>query len=308
MIDQLPAPLVAAEVDLRDFAFMPLDVQRLRDSDLASDETPEACWAAVLLWCASWHQVPAASIPDNEQWQAKQAGYVARGRIDAQWAKVSAGALRHWIKCSDGRLYHPVVATKANDAWDSKLRNAFDKMSDRTRKLNKARADGGLPAIKIPSFADWKAGGKVDPIPPEPGEPAGGIPPEKTLKGQGKGEVKKKPPSSPPGGPALPVGLKAWLETVRASGEKPIPPDDAVFVYAEKVGIPPDFLALAWTVFRHTYLGARGAKRYRDWRKVFRNAVEGNWLKLWFLAPDGTYSLTTVGHQAQRAHDDRKAA
>ena len=57
---------------------MPLDVGRLRDSDLASDETPEACWAAVLLWCASWHQIPAASIPDNDQWLAKQAGYAAR--------------------------------------------------------------------------------------------------------------------------------------------------------------------------------------------------------------------------------------
>jgi hypothetical protein len=199
VIDHLPAPLVPAEVDLRDFAFMPLDVQRLRDSDLASDETPEACWAAVLLWCASWHQVPAASIPDNEQWQAKQAGYVARGRIDPQWAKVSAGALRHWVKCSDGRLYHPVVASKANDAWDSKLRNAFDKMADRTRKLNKARADGGLPAIKIPSFADWKASGKIDPLPPEPGDSAGGIPPEKTLKGQVKGEGYLKPLSEPDG-------------------------------------------------------------------------------------------------------------
>lgn len=307
-MDQLPAPLVPAEVDLRDFAFMPLDVQRLRDSDLASDETPEACWAAVLLWCASWHQVPAASIPDNEQWQAKQAGYVARGRIDPQWSKVSAGALRHWVKCSDGRLYHPVVASKANDAWDSKLRNAFDKMVDRTRKLNKARSESGLPAIKPPSFADWKAGGKVDPIPPEPEGDSGGIPPEKTLKGQGQGKEKKKTPNSPQGGPSQPVGLKAWLEAVRTRGEKPIPPEDPVFAYAQKVGIPAEFLSLAWTVFRHTYLGSRSAKRYRDWRRVFNNAVEGNWLKLWFVNADGVYSLTTVGHQAQRAHEDRKAA
>ena len=46
---ELPAPLVDANVDLRDFAFMPLDVVRLRDSDLAATESPEACWAAVLL-------------------------------------------------------------------------------------------------------------------------------------------------------------------------------------------------------------------------------------------------------------------
>ena len=85
MTDQLPEPLVSAEVDLRDFAFMPLDVQRLRDSDLASDETPEACWAAVLLWCASWHQVPAASLPDDDKALAQYAGY---GRV----VNISSGA------------------------------------------------------------------------------------------------------------------------------------------------------------------------------------------------------------------------
>lgn len=116
-------------------------------------------------------------------------------------------------------------------------------------------------------------------------------------------------PIAPKGASKAPaVGLKAWTEAIKAKGEKPIPPDDPVLVYAEKVGIPRDFLVLAWQQFLHTYTTARAGKRYRDWRQVFRNAVEANWLKLWFLAPDGTYSLTTVGHQAQRAHDDRKAA
>jgi hypothetical protein len=99
---------------------MPLDVVRVRDSDLAAEESPEACWAALLLWCAAWHQVPAGSIPDSDQWQAKQAGYVARGRIDKAWEVVRAGALRNWVKCSDGRLYHPVVAEKAIVAWTEK--------------------------------------------------------------------------------------------------------------------------------------------------------------------------------------------
>lgn len=116
----LPDPLVPTAVDLRDFQFMPLDVVRLRDSGLASDEAPETCWAAVMLWCAAWHQVPASSIPDNDQWQAKQAGYVARGRIDANWTKVREGALRNFVRCSDGRLYHSTIAEKAIEAWASK--------------------------------------------------------------------------------------------------------------------------------------------------------------------------------------------
>jgi hypothetical protein len=103
------------------------------------------------------------------------------------------------------------------------------------------------------------------------------------------------------------VSLKTWTEAVKAKGEKPIPESDPVFVYADEVGIPPDFLRLAWQEFRHRYSQPE-SKRYRDWRAVFRKAVRGNWLKLWFLSPDGSYSLTTVGHQAMRAHDDRKAA
>lgn len=104
------------------------------------------------------------------------------------------------------------------------------------------------------------------------------------------------------------VGLKAWLEACKATSQKPIPEDDPVFAYADEVGIPADFLRLAWQEFRHRY-AQPDAKRYRDWRAVFRKAVRGNWLKLWFLdSQANTYGLTTVGHQAQRAHDDRRAA
>ena len=48
----LPDPLVPAEVDLRDFAFMPLHVVRLRDSGLTAKASGDEFRAAVLLWCA----------------------------------------------------------------------------------------------------------------------------------------------------------------------------------------------------------------------------------------------------------------
>lgn len=198
----LPDPLVPSDVDLTDFAFMPLEVQRLRNSELASDETPESCWAAVLLWCAAWHEVPAASIPDNDQWQAKQCGYVARGRIDPQWAKVKPGALRNFVACSDGRLYHSTLAKKALESWESKLRHAYGKMLDRLRKLNKARADQELPPVPPPSFESWNSAGRADPVPPEVGNASAGIPPEKALKGiegtgrsKGQGDSPEKNPS-----------------------------------------------------------------------------------------------------------------
>lgn len=115
---ELPEPLTPVGCDLRDFPYMPLDVVRLRDSDMAAVEDPEAFRAAVLLWCASWHQVPAASLPDDDASLARLAGY---GRDLATWRAVKAGgALRNWARCSDGRLYHPVVAEKAREAWDAR--------------------------------------------------------------------------------------------------------------------------------------------------------------------------------------------
>jgi len=111
-------PLTPAECDLRDFAFMPLHVVRLRDSGIAIEATAEEFRAAVMLWCASWHQVPAASLPDNDRALAALAGY---GRDIAGWQSVSKGAMRGWERAVDGRMYHRVVAEVANDAWRRKL-------------------------------------------------------------------------------------------------------------------------------------------------------------------------------------------
>ncbi len=117
----LPQPLTPPDCDLTGYRFMPLDVVRLKGSELASSYTPDECWAAMLLWCASWQHVPAGAIPDNDKWIADQAGYSQRGRIDRAWKTVREGALHGWIKCSDGLLYHPVVAEKALEGWIGKL-------------------------------------------------------------------------------------------------------------------------------------------------------------------------------------------
>lgn len=143
-------PLVPADCDLRDFHFMPLDVVRLRDSDLAALESPEACWAAVLLWAASWHQVPAGSLPSDDRILSRLAGY---GRVVAEWAKVKAGALRGWITCSDGRLYHPVIAEKAREAWDSKLRQRWKTECSRLKKQAQRKK---LPYTPLP-YEEWLA-------------------------------------------------------------------------------------------------------------------------------------------------------
>lgn len=111
---------------------MPLDVQRLRDSELVSDASAQEFRAAVLLWCAAWHQVPAASLPDKDTTLARLAGY---GQSEQRaWRKVRDGALRGFVLCSDGRLYHPVVAEKAMDAWAERQEFKSARSADNTRK------------------------------------------------------------------------------------------------------------------------------------------------------------------------------
>ena len=56
--DQLPAPLTPADCDLRTSSSCRWTWHACATPILASDETPEACWAAVLLWSASWHRSP----------------------------------------------------------------------------------------------------------------------------------------------------------------------------------------------------------------------------------------------------------
>lgn len=108
-------PLTPKDLDLRDFPWMPLDVGSLRDSNMAILASGDAFRAAVLLWCASWHQVPAASLPNEDRLLANLAGY---GRDLDGWAAVRDEALCSFIECSDGRLYHPVVAAKAIEAGE----------------------------------------------------------------------------------------------------------------------------------------------------------------------------------------------
>ncbi len=112
-MDELPKPLTPEDCDLRKLEFMPLDVARLRDSDLAGTKNAEAFRAAMMAFCASWHQVPAASLPNDEEKVARLLGCGV-----TQFRRMKAEALRGWVLCSDGRLYHPVTAGKALKAFD----------------------------------------------------------------------------------------------------------------------------------------------------------------------------------------------
>ncbi len=150
-------PLVPADVDLRGMPFMPLDVNRLRDSELAIKESAEAFRAAVMLWCASWGQVPAASLPNDD---VSLAAYAGLGRDMKSWRKVRPGALRGFVLCDDGRLYHPVVAEKALEAWSERQEYREGRANEKDRKARerdwRKRAFAALRSIDIVPGYDVK--------------------------------------------------------------------------------------------------------------------------------------------------------
>ncbi|HBS65175.1 DUF1376 domain-containing protein [Acinetobacter pittii] len=111
--------LTPLECDVSNFPFMPLDIDRLLNSEtwILGDDSEKV--ASFTLWLKSWSQIPAASIPNNDKMLAHLSG------MGSKWKKVKEHALRGWVDGGDGRLYHHVVAEKALEAWIEKLANAI---------------------------------------------------------------------------------------------------------------------------------------------------------------------------------------
>ena len=234
----LPDPLVPADVDLRDFQYMELDVHLLRDSKFAAEAEPEAFRAGVLLWCAAWHQVPAGSLPNNDKELSGLAGF---GRVVKEWKKVRDEALSLFVLCRDGRLYHPVIAEKALAAWQSRLRHSHGKLLERMRKDNKKREAEKMQPLPYPSFDEWNSAR----VPAETKPPSVGIPPENGLKGNGEGTERRgngegdSSLSVPIGtadadGAAEPAALPPPTPVENARPPKVTNPDEIIFGY----GVP----------------------------------------------------------------------
>lgn len=201
----LPEPLTPADCDLTDFQYMELDVRKLRDSRFAAQVSGDGFRAAVLLWAAAWHQVPAGSLPDDDLELANLAGY---GRFIKEWKKVRDEALYGFVKCRDGRLYHQTIAEKARAAWQGRLEYAYDKLVDRLRKENKKRAAEGREAVEVPDFETWNVArltgipaeraATSKGIPAESKDDSSGIPTENALRGRGNGEGEDINPAASP--------------------------------------------------------------------------------------------------------------
>jgi len=140
-LDAIMTSPVIPSIDLSEIPCAQIDVSTLLGSDawLLASDSPAIGFALINLMLRSWHQVPAASVPSNDQLLAKYAG------LDPDtWAEVKGTVLRDWIACDDGRLYHPMIAKRAYEAGEARAKHAAFIESQRLKgkKSGAARAAG----------------------------------------------------------------------------------------------------------------------------------------------------------------------
>jgi hypothetical protein len=227
-----PEPMVPIEVDLREFAYMPLDVVRLRDSDLSALSTGEEFRAAVLLWCAAWHQIPAGSLPTDNRMLANLAGF---GRDVRAWSEVRAMALKGFVECTDGRFYHPVIADKAIEAWSKRKRQ-------RERTENATAARQRQQAERDAQRNDERNGQRDDAQPDDV---------TFTNRREGKGEEGKKNPPSPPKGDVAVFFDHFWTAYPKRGGANPRKPAFDKFAVHFTRGVDPEAIIAGAEAYAH---------------------------------------------------------
>lgn len=149
----MPDPLTPADCDLRGYDFMPFyGVRYFRSSSYmqAAARNPRAGLAAMKLWWEAWSQVPCGSLPDDDIELGMLADF---GTDHRAWAKAKEIALRGFVKCSDGRLYHKELCEIALDKYDLRLKSDEKRESDRERLKEwraKQKKAGKQPNIETP--------------------------------------------------------------------------------------------------------------------------------------------------------------
>ena len=115
-----------------------LNVERLMASELVALSSHEVIAAALLLWCRAWKQMPAASLPDDERVIAAFAKLPL-----ARFRKLAKQIMRGFIKCSDGRWYHSILAESARSAFERKqaFRHKRETEAERLRKWRESKRE-----------------------------------------------------------------------------------------------------------------------------------------------------------------------
>lgn len=178
-MNERPAPLLPADVDLRSYDWFPLQHKRLTRSAWWLRASDRAKAISVEFWCEAYQQVPCASLPDDDIALSDIAGF---GKRDlTQWLEAKDEVLSAWVLCSDGRWYHPTLAEVAVEAFN-------EREARREREREKKRRQRGGEKVPGDTQGDAKpvtAGVSGATIEPKAESPRG-----QSTKGEDKTEQK----------------------------------------------------------------------------------------------------------------------
>lgn len=258
----LPDPLVPPHVDLRDLDGFMLNTERLLASELIAIGSGDEIRAALILWARSWKQLPAASLPDDDR---VLAGFAMVS--PAKWKRIRSGALHGFTPCSDGRLYHRVLAKEALSAWERKRVYTEKRNKDADRLKRWRERSGNEPETPAETRYETRFVAEIQ------------------GQGQGQGQVERKEPP-PPSGVAPQTNGRA-KPTVPASlfeDGDPEDPDPGKRVKSlDSLTVDDELRAWAKTEFPNSdpdralgafrdYCKAKGRK-YKDYRAALRNWI-----------------------------------
>lgn len=280
----MSAPLTPPDCDLRDFPRMMLDIIRLRASSFDKIRDDAAWRAGLNLWMSSWHQVPAGSLPNDEDELTSAAGL---GRDVRSWRKVKEAALRGWVLADDGLLYHEVVAEIAIEAWLDKLGSRLSSDAGNAKRygheFDPARLYGEirvaaemLERLNLKSKALRKQhvlksrkspDGAPDLLPV--GEPAGDpLGSQGNRSDQNGVKRKKDKPSSSAGEPAKP---KADRRKPAVEIPEGFPDAEAIAEQQARAREKGANVDASYQAERFRNWAISKAQRYADWRAAWRN-------------------------------------
>lgn len=143
---RLPDPLTPDGCDMGRNDWYPLYFDRLRNSKWWRRATDLCRARNVMLWGEAYKQVPAGSLPDDDDELAEAAGY---GFDVAAFQQAKAEIMHPWVMCSDGRWYHPTLCEVVLEAWE---RVSDRRKAERIKKANqratvRAKRAGTLPKL-----------------------------------------------------------------------------------------------------------------------------------------------------------------
>lgn len=275
-MSDLPEPFTPADCDLRGLEYMPLFGDRLFGSATWISAKPEAKIAALRLW---WHsyskELPAASLPDDDALLADYAGY---GVAVVAWRKIKAAAMRGWVKCSDGRLYHKRVAEIALKSWEG--RQESRKHNDRKRKEREERSrlfaelsqhevtpPWNIPTGKLRDLHAKSVTCHVTGSVTSPGDM--GVTSRVTVTAREGSEERGDKKETPPP-PSSGEGRAAKAHAIKADWA----PRDETRAYAAKLGFELWEIDAAATEFREYWLSrADKTSRRADWDLTFKTRL-----------------------------------